>query len=80
MLISFLFSAVIRFENSGSSRTDVRRVGGAPRFCELIVDFGKEGGRALADGLMAPREKPFVQPATSTGECFLCGDGEARRH
>ncbi len=34
-----------------------------PRFCELIVNFGKEGGRALAEGLMAPREKPLVQPA-----------------
>ncbi len=100
-----------------------------PRFCELIVNFGKEGGRVLAEGLMAPREKPLVQPAARwllrqrplepelvdsfchnadvlhfivtrterdhvtrsqegrwscwvkrTGECSLCGDGEARGH
>ncbi len=64
VLVSFLFSTVIRCESSGRSRTDVRRIGGAPRFCELIVDFWKEGGRALADGLMVPREKPLVQPPT----------------
>ncbi len=27
------------------------------------MNFGEEGGRALAEGLMAPREKPLVQPA-----------------
>ncbi len=59
MLISLLFSAV----NGGSRRTDARRVGGVPRFSELVVDFGKEGGRALAGGLLAPRKKPLVQPA-----------------
>ncbi len=42
---------------------DARRVGGAPQFSELVVDFGKEGGRALAGGQLAPLEKPLVQPA-----------------
>ncbi len=27
------------------------------------MDFGKEGGQALAGGQLAPREKPLVQPA-----------------
>ncbi len=42
----------------------MRRVGGAPRFSELVVYFGEEWGQALAEGLMVPREKPLVQPAT----------------
>ncbi len=63
VLVSFLFSTVNKCESSGSRRTDARRVGGVPRFRELTVDFGEEGGRALAEGLMAPREKPLVQSA-----------------
>ncbi len=27
------------------------------------MNFGEEGGRAFAEGLMATREKPLVQPA-----------------
>ncbi len=34
-----------------------------PQLCELTVYFGEEGGRALAEGLMAPWKKPLVQPA-----------------
>ncbi len=41
----------------------MRRVGGTPRFCELVVNFGEEGGQALAEGLTAPRKKPLVQHA-----------------
>ncbi len=63
MLVSLLLSTVNRGEGRGSKRTDVRRVGGAPRFSELVGDFWKEGGRALVGGLLAPREKPLVQPA-----------------
>ncbi len=33
------------------------------QFCELVVYFGDERGQALAEGLMAPRKKPLVQPA-----------------
>ncbi len=47
-LIFLIFSAVNGGEGSGVRRTDARQVGGAPRFSELIVDFGEEGGRALA--------------------------------
>ncbi len=63
MLVSFIFSAVNGCESNWSRRADARRVGGAPRFCELVVHFGKEGGRVLAESLMAPQEKPLVQPA-----------------
>ncbi len=62
VLVSFFFSAVNRFESSWSRRTDARWIGGALRFCELVVYFREEGGRALAEGLMAPRKKPLVQP------------------
>ncbi len=34
-----------------------------PQLCELNVYFGEEGGRALAEGLMAPWKKPLIQPA-----------------
>ncbi len=42
---------------------DARRVGGAPRFHELVVYFGEEGEGALAEDLIAPQKKPLVQPA-----------------
>ncbi len=38
---------------------DARRVEGAPPFSELIVDFGKEGGRVLAGCFLARAPCPF---------------------
>ncbi len=57
-------STVNRCESSGSRRTDARRVWGVPQCRELVMNFGEERGRAVVEGLMAPRYKPLVQPAT----------------
>ncbi len=57
VLISILFSVVNGGEGSRGRSTDTRRVEDTPRFSELVMDFREEGGRALARGLMAPREK-----------------------
>ncbi len=61
------------FPFSSAPSTDVRAAevegrmrdqwGGMPRYRELVINFGEEGGQALAGGLMAPREKTLVQPA-----------------
>ncbi len=63
MLVSLLLSAVNGGEARGGRRRNAIRLGGASRFGKLVVDFGEEGGRALAGGLMVPWEKPLVQPA-----------------
>ncbi len=42
---------------------DARQVGGALLFSELVVDFGEEGGRALAGGLMVSRARSMPPPS-----------------
>ncbi len=44
VLVSLFFSAVNRCKSSWGRRTNARRVGGASRFCELVVYFREEGG------------------------------------
>ncbi len=78
MFVSFLFSTVNGSESGWSRGADARRIGHTPRFRELLMHFGEEGERALAESLMAPgkNHSSSLLRDGSSGECSLC-DSEA---
>ncbi len=62
-LVFFLFSAVNGGEGSGGRKTDARRVGVRHDLVSSSWTSGKKGDERWRGGLMAPWEKPLVQPA-----------------